>query len=62
MYKLPMVIVYMIIAVNISGFTGFLLLDLLIIKSIIVKVIASLLTIASWMLAYIKRDAFIRVG
>lgn len=62
MFKLPMVIVYMIIALNITAFTIFLQLDFLIFKSILIKVIAWILTIGSWTLAYINRDKFVQIG
>lgn len=57
--KLPLLIVYMIIAFNITAFTLLLQLDWLIYHSIPAKVIAWVLTIGSWALAYIKRDQFI---
>ncbi len=56
MFKLPMVIFYMIIAFNITAFTVFLQLDFLIFNSLLIKIIAWVLTIGSWVLAYIKRD------
>ena len=57
--KLPLLVVYMIIAFNITAFTLLLQLDWLIYHSILAKVIAWALTIGSWALAYIKRDKFI---
>lgn len=54
--RVPAVIVYMIIAFNITGFTVLLQLDLLIFNSLIVKIIAWALTIGAWYLAYLKRD------
>lgn len=62
MFKLPMVIVYMIIAFNITAFTLFLQLDFLIFNAIWIKVIAWLLTIGAWALAYINRDKFVKIG
>jgi hypothetical protein len=56
MFKLPAVIVYMIIAFNITAFTVILQLDMLIIKSVIIKIISWALTIGAWYLAYVKRD------
>ncbi|OIR13785.1 hypothetical protein GALL_49200 [mine drainage metagenome] len=56
MFKLPAVIVYMIIAFNITAFTVLLQLDMLIIKSIIFKIIAWAFTIGAWALAYVNRD------
>jgi hypothetical protein len=62
MFKLPMVIFYMIIAFNITAFTVFLQLDFLIFNSLLIKIIAWVLTIGSWVLAYIKRDSFVTIG
>lgn len=62
MFKLPMVIVYMMIAFNITAFTLFLQLDYLIFNSVIIKVIAWILTIGAWALAYIKRDQIVKIG
>ena len=59
MFKLPLVIIYMIVAFNITAFT---VVDLLLFHSLIVKIIASTLTIVSWLLAYINRDKFVRIG
>ncbi len=59
MFKLPLVIIYAIIAFNVTAFTVvyFVLFD-----SIIVKIIASIMTLVSWRLAYINRDKFVRIG
>lgn len=62
MFKLPLVIIYMIVAFNITAFTVILQLDLLIFKSLIIKVIAWILTVGSWVLAYKMRDKFVRIG
>lgn len=59
MFKLPLVIVYAIIAFNITAFT---LVDLLLFQSLTIKIIASILTIVSWMLAYKNRDKFVKLG
>ncbi len=56
MFKLPLVIIYMIIAFNITAFTLFLQLDMLIFNSLIAKVIAWIFTIGAWVMAYINRD------
>lgn len=61
MFKLPMVIIYMIIAFNITAFAVVLQLDMLIIDSVPAKVIAWTLTAGAWMLAYAKRDQFVRI-
>lgn len=59
MFKLPLVIVYAIIAFNITAFT---LVDLLLFQSLTIKIIASALTIVSWVLAYLNRDKFVKLG
>ena len=59
MFKLPLVIVYAIIAFNITAFT---LVDLLLFQSLTIKIIASILTIVSWILAYKNRDKFVKLG
>ena len=59
MFKLPLVIIYAIIAFNITAFT---VVDLLVFQSLTIKVIASILTIVSWVLAYKNRDKFVRLG
>lgn len=61
MFKLPMVIVYMIIAFNITAFTAILLLDMLIIHSLIAKIIACALSIGAWFLAYKNRDKVVEI-
>lgn len=61
MFKLPMVIVYMIIAFNITAFTAIMLLNVLIINSLIAKIIACVLTIASWILTYINRYKVVEI-
>ena len=61
MFKLPMVIGYMIIAFNITSFAVILLLNMLIINSLIAKFIACALTIGAWALAYINRDKVVEI-
>lgn len=56
MFKLPAVVVYMIIAFNITAFTVILQMDMLIFKSVTLKVICWALTIGAWYLSYLKRD------
>jgi len=56
MFKVPAVILYMIIAFNITAFTVVLQMDVLIIDSFTAKVISWALTIGSWYLAYVKRN------
>lgn len=55
MLKLPQSMIYAVIAVNISGFTFLLQMDLLTINSLTAKIIAWTLTIAAWALTYINR-------
>jgi hypothetical protein len=52
MFKLPMVIIYMIISFNITAFTVILLMNVLVITSLIAKIIACALTVGSWVLTY----------
>jgi hypothetical protein len=59
MLKLPMSVVYAMIAFNITAFTVFLQIDMLIFHSIIAKIIAWTLTIAAWSMVYVKRNKFI---
>ena len=61
MFKLPMVIVYMIIAFNITAFTAILLLNMLIFKALTIKIIACALSVGAWMLAYINRDKVVQI-
>lgn len=58
MFKFPQIVVYAIIALNLSVFTGFLQADLLIIQSPTAKVISWILTIAAWTLTYVNRHKF----
>ncbi|HKB58578.1 MAG TPA: hypothetical protein VKC56_00890 [Gallionellaceae bacterium] len=59
--KFPLIIVYMIVALNITMFTIFLQADLLILHSMVLKVICWIATVASWALAYYKRHTFIQL-
>lgn len=61
MFKLPMVIVYMMIAFNITAFTVLLQIDWLIFHSIFAKIAAWLCTIGAWWFSYIKRDQFVKI-
>jgi hypothetical protein len=56
MFKLPAVIIYMIIAFNITAFTAILQMDMLIFKGTTIKVVFWILSIGAWYLAYLKRD------
>jgi len=59
MFRLPVSIIYAMIAFNITAFTLLLQLDMLIFNSIIVKIISWILTIGAWALVYIKRNKFV---
>ena len=54
-------VVYSIIAFNITAFTIVLQLNWLIFYSIIAKIVAWILTLAAWRLAYIKRHAYFMI-
>lgn len=56
MFKVPAVILYMIIAFNLTAFSVVLQMDMLIIDSVTAKVISWALTIGAWYLAYVKRN------
>ena len=56
MFKLPAVIIYMIIAFNITAFTAILQMDVLIFKGATIKAFFWALSIGAWYLAYLKRD------
>jgi tellurite resistance protein TehA-like permease len=58
MFKFPLVVIYAIVALNISVFTGLLQADLLIIQSPTAKIISWVLTIAAWTVAYLNRHKF----
>jgi hypothetical protein len=59
--KFPLVIVYMIIAFNITMFTIFLQADVLILHSPVLKVICWAATVGAWALSYYKRHAVIKL-
>ncbi len=61
MFKLPMVIIYMIIAFNITAFTAVLLMNMLIITSLTAKIISCALTIGAWWLAYVNRHKVVKI-
>jgi hypothetical protein len=58
MLKLPQSIIYAMIAVNVTAFTLLLQLDMLFFKALVAKIIAWVLTIGIWTLAYKKRKKF----
>jgi hypothetical protein len=59
MLKLPLSIIYAMIAFNITAFTIFLQLDMLIFNALIAKIIAWAFTIGAWTLVYTSRKKFI---
>jgi hypothetical protein len=59
MIRLPLSIILAMIAFNITAFTLFLQLDMLIFNSIIAKIIAWALTIGAWSMVYIKRNKIV---
>lgn len=59
MFKLPMVIIYMIVAFNLTAFTLLLQFNYLIFNALWLKIFFWLLTIGAWWLSYQKRDKFI---
>jgi hypothetical protein len=59
MLRLPLSVLIAMIAFNITAFTVFLQLDMLIFKSLILKIIFWILTIGAWALVYLKRNKFV---
>lgn len=59
MFKLPVSILYAMLAFNFTAFAALLLMDVLIFHSIILKIIMVLITAACWAMVYIKRKSFI---
>jgi hypothetical protein len=59
MIKLPVSIIYAMIAFNITAFTLLLQFDMLIFNSIIIKAISWIVTLGAWSLVYIKRNKFV---
>ncbi|MDX8399922.1 MAG: hypothetical protein R8K20_06710 [Gallionellaceae bacterium] len=59
MLKLPLFIVYAIVAFNITAFSVILQLDMLIFNALIIKFIVWTLTVGAWSLTYINRDKFV---
>ena len=62
MFKFPLVVIYAIVALNISVFTGLLQADFLIIQSPTAKIIAWAFTIAAWTVAYLNRHKFYAIN
>ncbi len=61
MFRFPLVIIYMIIAFNITAFTVVLLLNMLVIDSIFAKVVACAFSVGAWILAYVNRHKVVRL-
>ncbi|OIR07857.1 hypothetical protein GALL_101390 [mine drainage metagenome] len=61
MFRFPLVIVYMIVAFNITAFTVVLLLNMLVIDSITAKIISCALSVGAWVLAYVNRHKVIKL-
>ena len=58
MFKFPLVIVYAIVAFNFTAFTTLLQMDMLIFQSPTAKVIAWMVTLTAWAIAYLNRNRF----
>lgn len=61
MFRFPLVIIYMIVAFNITAFTVVLLLNMLIIDSITAKIISCALSVGAWVLAYVNRHKVVKL-
>jgi hypothetical protein len=61
MFRFPLVIVYMIVAFNITAFTVVLLLNMLVIDSITAKIISCALSVGAWVLAYVNRHKVVKL-
>ncbi len=61
MLKLPLLIVYAVIAFNITLFALMLQMDLLIFNSVIAKAVAWVLAAGAWWLAYVNRNKHIKL-
>jgi hypothetical protein len=61
MFKLPLIIIYAMIAFNITAFTLLLQFDYLIYHSIIAKLVAWVFTVGAWALAYANRKKYIKM-
>lgn len=58
--RFPMVIVYAVIAFNLTVFSLMLQMDMLVFHSVIAKVIFWALTVGAWVLTYVKRNKFVK--
>jgi hypothetical protein len=59
MFKLPLFVVYSMIAFNITAFTIILQMNMLIFNALYIKIIFWILTIGAWLVTYINRNKFI---
>lgn len=62
MFKMPMIIVYAIIAFNITAFTAIVQIDFFSVKPWWMKAILWAFTIGAWWLTYKNRDTFKQIG
>lgn len=58
MFKFPLVIVYAVVAFNITAFAFLLQMDWLSFQSTIAKVVAWAVTAGAWELAYLNRNKY----
>ena len=58
MFKFPLLIIYAIVAFNLTSFSIMLQMDLLVFNSPIAKVVAWVLTIAAWGLTFANRNKY----
>lgn len=58
MFKVPLVVIYAVVAFNISAFASLLQMDYLIIQSPTAKVISWALAITAWAVTYVNRNKF----
>ncbi len=58
MFKFPLLIIYAIVAFNLTSFSVLLQMDLLVFNSPIAKVVAWALTIAAWGLTFVNRNKY----
>lgn len=58
MFKFPLVVVYAVVALNVSVFAGLLQMNYLVIQSPVAKIIAWAFTLAAWAVTYVNRNKF----
>ena len=61
MFKFPLMIIYAIVAFNITAFTLLLQFNFLIFNSPVEKTLAWAVTIAAWVVTYIKRYKYFTI-